>query len=130
VVVVDASAVVELLLAGPTGLRIGARLAAAGVDTAAPHLLDVEVVSAFRRLAREGTVSPERAGQAIEDLAGLRIVRHPHGLLLPRIWDLRHVLSAYDATYVALAEALDGVLWTRDVRLARAPGLGRRIELV
>lgn len=129
-IVVDASAVVELLLADPAGLRLGARLAEAGSDIAAPHLLDLEVASSFRRLAREGTVSADRAEQAIEDLAELRIVRHPHGLLLPRIWDLRHVLSAYDATYVALAEALDGVVWTRDARLARAPGLGRRIELV
>ena len=78
---------------------------------------------------REGAVSAHRADQAIEDLLDLRMTRYPHGILLPRIWQLRHNLSAYDAAYVVLAEKLGAPLVTRDGRLASASGHAVPIEL-
>lgn len=88
-----------------------------------------EVGQVLRRLVREGAVSAQRADQAIEDLLDLRIARYPHFLLLPRIWQLRHNLSAYAAAYVALAESLGARLLTRDARLASVSGLTATIEL-
>lgn len=84
----------------------------------APHLIDIEVTQALRRYARSGEISDERGREALADLADLPISRYPHTALLPRIWELRNNITAYDAVYVALAEALDAVLLTRDRRLA------------
>ena len=90
-----------------------------------PHLLDVEVLSALRRLVAAGDASDERAEEAVDDLRDLPIGRYPHDMLVPRMWELRCNFSSYDATYLALAEAPtdDGVpVLTTDARFARAIG--------
>ena len=121
--VIDASATTDLLLARPIAEEIAGHIADHAHDLHAPHLLDVEVVSAVRRLVMAGESTQARAFEAIADLLELPIVRYPHEILVPRIWDLRDNFSAYDAAYLALAEALidEGVpLLTTDDRFARA----------
>jgi predicted nucleic acid-binding protein len=130
VIVVDASAIVETLLRMPAADAVGERVFAPGETLHAPHLLDVEVAQVVRRYAATGEIDSERGRAALADLADLRLLRYPHDFLLPRIWNLRHNLSAHDAAYVALAEALDAPLITRDRRLAAAAGHRARIELV
>lgn len=96
----------------------------------APHLLDLEVAHTLRRLVAQDQVTETRAAEALKDLAGFSIERYPHTVLLPRIWALRHNLTAYDTAYVALAEALDATLLvTRDSRIRRAPGHFVQIEV-
>jgi predicted nucleic acid-binding protein len=125
----DASAAIEWLLHSSAGGRIEERVYAARESLHAPHVLDLEVAQTFRRLTRERAVLAERAEEALSDLMVLRILRHPHSSLLPRIWQHRHNLSAYDAAYVALAEQLGAPLITRDARLAASPGHTAHIEL-
>ena len=84
----------------------------------------------IRRYAANGDIDGERGRVALADLADLPVRRYPHDFLLPRIWELRNNLTAYDAAYVALAEALDARLLTRDRRLATAAGHRARVELV
>ena len=128
-IVLDASAAIDWLLQTAAGQRIERRTYSHSESLHAPHLLDLEVGQVLRRLVREGSVSINRADQAIEDLLDLRITRYPHFVLLPRIWQLRHNLSAYDAAYVVLAEQLGARLVTRDSRLASASGHSAPIEL-
>lgn len=128
-IVVDASALLALLLRAPEGERVEARLRHAGREFHAPHLLDVEVAQVIRRYAAAGELDEARGRAALADLADFPLHRYPHDLLLPRIWALRHNLTAYDAAYVALAEALEAPLLTLDRRLAGASGHGARIEL-
>ena len=128
-IVLDASAAVEWLLQTSAGQRIEKRLYSVKESLHAPHLFDIEVTQVLRRLAREGTVPGKRADEAVRDLLDLRIARYPHFVLLPRIWQLRRNLSAYDAFYVVLAEKLGASLVTRDGRLAAAPGHAAIIEL-
>jgi predicted nucleic acid-binding protein len=128
-IIVDASAVIDLLIQSAAGLLVEKRIYARPDSMHAPHILDLEVTQVLRRLARDGTVSDARADMAMQDLPRLRIVRYPHFILLPRIWQLRHNLSAYDAAYVALAEKIGAPLITRDSRLAAAPGHSAQIEL-
>lgn len=128
-IVLDASATVDWLLQTSAGRHIEQRIYSAKNSLHAPHLLDIEVAQVFRRLVREGAVSTQRADEALQDLLDLRLVRYPHWLVLPRVWQLRHNLSAYDAAYVALAEKLGAPLITRDGRLATAPGHAATIEL-
>ena len=128
-IVLDASAAVDWLLQTAAGQRIETRIYARNESLHAPHLLDLEVVQVLRRLVREGLISSHRADQAIDDLLDLRLTRYPHFVLLPRIWQLRQNLSAYDAAYVALAERLGARLLTRDARLASASGHKSAIEL-
>lgn len=131
--VVDASAVAELLLRRPAGAAVERELRAHGFDLHAPHLLDIEVISAVRRLVALEDATPERAGQAIADLLDLPLERYPHEPLVPRIWALRENFSSYDAAYVALAEAVcdDGApLLTADRRLARATQAHSGVDVV
>jgi predicted nucleic acid-binding protein len=129
-IVVDASAVAELLLQTEVGVRVERRLYRNVVDLHAPHLLDVEVLSALRRLVRSGEVTAARARDAIEDLGMLRIMRHGHGDLAIRAWELRETVTAYDAVYLALAESLDAPVVTCDRPLAAATGHRVRIEVI
>lgn len=128
-IVLDASAAVEWLLQSSAGQRIESRIYSRNESLHAPHLLDVEVSQVLRRLVRDKIVAEDRAGEAIEDLRDLRVARYPHSAMLPRIWQLRHTLSAYDAAYVALAEALDVPLLTCDARIASASGHRAKVEV-
>ena len=128
-IVLDASAAIEWLLQTAAGQKIETRIYAHGESLHAPHLLDLETAQVLRRLVRESAISAQRADQAIQDLLSLRITRYPHFVFVPQIWRLRHNLSAYDAAYVALAEALEATLITRDARLAAASARGARIEV-
>ena len=120
-IVVDASVVVNALIDdGPDGDRARARLR--GERLAAPHLMDLEVISAWRRLVAGGTAEVGRVDLAMADLADLRVDRMPHRPLLRRCWELRTNLTVYDAAYVALAEVLGVAVLTADTRLARASG--------
>lgn len=129
-IVLDASALLELVLATPAGKRVAERIADPAESLHAPHLADVEIAQALRRYVREREVDAVTAQAALADLGALDLNRHAHEPLLERVWELRDNLSAYDAVYVALAEGLDGVLLTADSRLSRAPGLHCQIELV
>jgi predicted nucleic acid-binding protein len=128
VIVVDASAVLEAIVGRNTAPALIERLTGDG-DLHAPHLIDIEVLHALRRLAFVGEVSDERASDAIVDFGELALVRYPHRGLSDRIWELRHNLTAYDAAYLALAELLDVPLVTCDERLWRAPDHSAVIEV-
>ena len=129
-IVVDASALLEFLLQTSIGVRVEERIFRDADELHAPHVVDVEVVQGLRRLVRMGEVSSGRADEAIVDLADLDLHRHPHVDLLGRAWKLRDNVSAYDAMYVALAEALEATVVTCDRALAKAPGRGTRIEVI
>jgi predicted nucleic acid-binding protein len=128
-IVVDASVIVTALADdGEDGDHTRERLRAERL--VAPHLIDLEVVSAWRRLAAAAGLDERRAQLALEDLRVLRLERVPHGPLLSRCWELRDNLTVYDAAYVALAEALDATLLTADARLARESAAHCEIELI
>jgi predicted nucleic acid-binding protein len=129
VIVLDASAAIDWLLQTAAGKQIETRIYARAESLHAPHLLDLEFTQVLRRLVREDSLSSQRADQAIEDLLNLRLTRYPHFVFLPRIWQLRHNLSAYDATYIALAERLGATLITRDARLAAISGRNVHTEV-
>lgn len=129
-IVLDASAALEVLLNSPAAAGVADRIFAPGETLHAPHLLDLEIAQVLRRYAASGQLDRERGFQALEDLADFPLTRYPHFLLLPRIWQLRHNATAYDAAYLALAEALDAPLLTRDRALARAAGHRARVELI
>jgi predicted nucleic acid-binding protein len=129
-IVIDASAVLELLLLTPKAAQLEAFALTPSHQLNAPHLLDVEVAQALRRLVLAGELSDSRAGQALDDFSQLVIDRHTHRDLIKRAWQLKDSLTVYDAVYVALAEALDSVLLTCDGRMARAHGHRARIQHV
>jgi predicted nucleic acid-binding protein len=129
-IVVDASALIEVLLGTSAGSRLAERFFAEGETLHAPHLLDVEVAQVLRRYVLSRLFGAERGVEALEDLADFPIARYPHQPFLPRIWELRHNVTAYDAAYLALAEALAAPLVTRDAKLASATGHQARIELM
>ena len=128
-IVLDASAAVDWLLQTPAGQRIEQRIYARNDTLHTVHLLDVEFAQVMRRLVRKGTLTPNRAEEAVADLIALRVTRYAHALLLNRIWRLMQNLSAYDAAYVALAEELKAPLITRDQRLAAAHGHAVVVEV-
>jgi predicted nucleic acid-binding protein len=130
VIVVDASAMLEFLLQTALGARVEARLLRDQDELHAPHLIDVEVLQALRRLVRMGEVSASRAEEVVADLSDLDLHRHAHLDLLTRAWKLRDNVSAYDAVYIALAEAMEAAIVTCDGPLAKAPGNRVRIELL
>lgn len=128
-IVVDASVLVVALV-DDTPLGDAARARLRGERLAAPELADLEVVSVLRRLVSAGHTPPRRAALALQDLLDIPIQRARHEQLLPRVWELRENLTAYDASYVALAEALDTPLLTADQRLAKSPGPRCPIEVL
>ena len=128
-IVLDASAAVDWLLQTTSGKRIEKRIYVRRESLHAPQLLDLEVTQVLRRLTQQGVVSGTRADEAVRDLLDLRVTRYPHLVFLPRIWQLRHNFSAYDAAYVVLSEKLGAPLITRDGRLSSASGHGATIEL-
>lgn len=128
-IVVDASVLAPALADdGEDGDRARERLR--GEELAAPELIDLEVLSTLRRAARAKRLDEDRSLQALTDLAALPLRRVPHLPLLGRVWELRDNLSAYDASYVALAEALDTVLVTADGRIERASGINCEIVIL
>ena len=129
-IVLDASAVIEWLLKTRRGSKIDQRLFSKPVALQAPHLLDVEVAQVLRRYAREGIITGQRGHEALEDLSDLPVNGYPHNFLMPRVWELRMSLTAYDAVYVALAEVLEAPLLTCDAKIASAPGHRALVEVV
>lgn len=123
--IVDAGVVVELLVGGLVPQRLGHE------ELAAPHLVDSEVTQVLRGLVRRGVLGAEQGDLAMDGFMRLTLTRFPADWLRPRIWELRDNLSAYDATYVALAELVDATaLLTTDARLANAPGPRFRVDLL
>ena len=129
-IVLDASAAIELLLSTDAGEAVARRISDPDEILHAPHLLAAEVAQVLRRYEAAGTITAEDGAAALDDLVALDIERHDHDSLLGRVWELRPNLTAYDALYVALAEVLDAPLLTQDRKLAAAPGHNAAIELV
>jgi len=130
VIVLDASAAIEWLLQTPAGIAVYKRIFSPLEPLHAPHLLDVEVAQVLRRYVRDRTLTAQRGEEALEDLRGLPLNRYPHDFLIPRVWELRATVTAYDALYVALAEVLGAVLLTCDGRIASASGHHASVEVV
>lgn len=123
--VVDASVIVELLASDLDPDRLGDE------ELVVPHLIDSEVANVLSRLVAHNVLSDKQGSAALDGFSRLTLTRFPADWLRPRMWELRHLLSAHDATYVALAEMIDATsLLTTDTRLANAPGINCRIELL
>ncbi len=128
-IVVDASAAVTMFLnLRPGAARVRERLGEVE-EVHVPHLFDVEVLHALRRHSLRGDLPEEKGRLILKLLHEMKAIRYPHAPLATRIWDLRENLTAYDAVYVALAEALDAPLLTTDRRLAEAPGIRAAVEV-
>ena len=125
-IVMDASVVVELLTNGPLADSLSRDLAGHSDSFIVPHLLDVEVVSALRKLTAGQRIDSHRSEQLLMGLRALPAERYAHTPLLGRIWELRHNFTAYDAAYIALAEATNSVLYTSDEKLSK----GHRARVV
>lgn len=129
-IVVDASVIVQSLLRLPGAEAIDERLSDAEGALHAPHLLEMEVAHAVRKLALRGVIGGGRGARALDYLRGYGVSLYPHGRFLERVWALRHSASCYDACYIALAETLGAPLLTRDRRLAASSGHVARIEVM
>ena len=129
-IVLDASAMVELLFGTSKGQQVRDRYLGGGESFHLPHLLDLEVVQVLRRYSNQRMVADRRIEQALQDFLDFPLTRHPHEALLPRVWELRANLTAYDGVYVALAEVLNVPMVTCDGRLAHAPGHRAKLVLV
>ena len=125
-IVVDASAIVDLLVERPVNTDLYTRIS--DEDLHAPHLIDIEVLAALRRMERESTLSRDAAQTVTTQHGELSIQRNPHAPLVRRIWSLRSAMTTYDAAYVALAEAPEVPLVTSDARLGRSRGHHAIIE--
>ena len=121
-IVVDASAIIEVLLNTPAGTALRRHLFAARETLHVPHLTDVEVSQVLRRYSITRILDQERANDAFDDYAAMPLTRYPHSVLLPRVWELRHNLTAYHAVYIALAEALAATFVTCDRALRSVSG--------
>ena len=128
-IVIDASAAIDLLVHGPGAAAISARVKKARA-LAAPHLLDAEVGQVLRRFERSGAITLAEANAAAADLNALPITRYAHVPLFARAFDLRHDVTFYDALYLVLAEAIGAPLLTRDAALSQVPGHGATVELI
>jgi predicted nucleic acid-binding protein len=129
-IIIDASALLEILLRTPRADSLMARALDPTERLHAPHLLDIEIAQVLRRLVQRKELILSRAEQAFEDLSAIVVERHEHRPLVPRIWQLRDAMTAYDGAYIALAEALDAPLLTCDGKLAGASGHHAKIEWV
>ncbi len=129
-IVIDASAVIEMLLGLDRADAVIQRAFSKNETLHAPHLLDVEVAQVVRRYWRAGDLTAARGEEALRDLADLPIQRYPHEPLLARVWQLRNNVTAYDAVYVALSEGLGAGLLTLDGALARIPGVRIHVEVL
>lgn len=118
-IVLDASVIVELLTNGRLADSLRRDLAGRTDSFIVPHLLDVEVASAFRKLAAGQRIDSHRTEQLLTGLAELPAERYAHTPLLTRIWELRHNFTSYDAACIALAEVTDSVLYTTDGKLSK-----------
>lgn len=127
-IVLDASALVEVILRTPIGSAIEQRIVASAETLHAPHLIDIETTHVLRRYVAKGSIDAKRGREAIDDVASLSLRRYGHAGLLPRVWEMRNNLTAYDAVYVALAQVLNAPLLTCDRRLAAAVGHRAQIE--
>lgn len=121
-IVLDASVVLDVVTAVEIGREIAARIEQTDDEFIAPDVVDLEVLQALRRQVRLGQISPERAGAAVALLGDLPLTRMSHAPLIGRIWELRDNLTAYDAAYLVLAEAMGAAVWTRDTKFSTAPG--------
>lgn len=129
-IIIDASAAVEILMSTTAGAKLARIVGRKGQTLHAPHLIDLEVLHVFRCLVLSGEITPSRAVQALDDFADLKVRRYGHLALADRIWELRENATAYDAAYLALAEALGGTLLTCDAALANVPGIRATVETV
>ena len=127
-IVLDASAAIELVLRTPAGASVARRLMGEAIH--APHLLDLEVCNVLRRLESKGTITLVDSRTALDDFQALAIERHGHDLLVPRIWQLRRNVTSYDAAYLSLAELLWAPVVTRDAKLAASTGHRATIDLI
>ena len=118
-----------LLNLGVGARRIRERMEREDNSLHVPHLFEIEVIDALRHHALRHGISESRRLELLEDLTTMSISRYAHTAMLPRIWELRDNVSAYDASYIALAETLEAPLVTRDARLARAPGIRAEVEV-
>jgi predicted nucleic acid-binding protein len=118
-IVLDASVVVELLTNGPLADSIRSDLSRRDVSFIVPHLIDVEVMSALRKLVAGQRIEAHRSDEFLKGLTALPAERYSHTPLIGRIWELRHNFTAYDATYIALAEATSATLYTSDEKLCK-----------
>jgi predicted nucleic acid-binding protein len=130
VIVVDASTLLEFLLNTDAAPRVAERILTGGESLHAPHLIDLEIAQVLRRYERAGALPAARAESVFADLGDLMISRYPHDFLLPRVWALRRNVTAYDAVYLALAEALGATLITHDSALASVTGHAARVEVL
>jgi predicted nucleic acid-binding protein len=129
-IVIDSSALLEVLLRSPRAPEIEKRIFASQASLHAPYLLDLEVAQVLRRYCISGEMSATRGQEAIIDLLNLPIARYPHDIFLDRIWELRNNMTAYDAVFVALAESLPAPLLTCDAKLATTIGHCAKIDLI
>src|SRR5688572_20952827 len=127
-IVIDASAAVDLLIGSAEKLEWLDQRLQSEHDLQVPAVFDIEVLHSLRRLEASQAVAAPVLAVALQGYPALRISRHDHVQLRSRIWELRHNLSAYDAAYVALAEALAAPLITTDMRLAGSSGHDAAIE--